>query len=249
VMSVDENFRINGFAEKPEHPAPLPGDDTRCLASMGNYVFDTEFLFEQLRRDAETSGSQRDFGKDIIPSIIKDHPVYAFEFESTGGGDAYWRDVGTIDSFWEANMEMVAPVPQLNLYDQKWPIWTYQEQLPPAKFVWEDHDRRGEAINSVVSGGCIISGSTLRGTICFSNVRVHSYGLIEDAVILPDVEIMRHCKLRKVLLDRGCVIPEGTVIGYNHDDDRARGFRVSEKGVVLVTREMLGQPVGGLSPN
>ena len=213
---------------------------------MGNYVFDTEFLFEQLRVDAENMGSQRDFGKDIIPSIIADHPVYAYPFEKSGGDNAYWRDVGTIDSFWEANMEMVAPVPQLNLYDRKWPIWTYQEQLPPAKFVWEDHDRRGEAINSVVSGGCIISGSTLRSSICFSNVRVHSYGLIEDAVILPDVEIKRHCKLKKVIIDRGCVIPEGTTIGYDHEQDRSRGFRVSEKGVVLVTREMLGQPVGGL---
>ncbi|MFS1704875.1 glucose-1-phosphate adenylyltransferase, partial [Alteromonas sp. AMM-1] len=157
----------------------------------------------------------------------------------------YWRDVGTLDSFWEANMEMVAPVPALNLYDRKWPIWTYQEQLPPAKFVWEDQDRRGEAINSVVSGGCIISGSTLRRSLCFSNVRVHSYGLIEEAVLLPDVEIKRHCRLRKVIIDRGCVIPEGTVIGYDHEEDRRRGFRVSEKGDVLVTREMLGQPVGG----
>mgnify|MGYP005725627419 FL=1 len=246
VMSVDENYRINGFQEKPANPAPLPNDSSRCLASMGNYVFDTEFLFEQLRVDAENMGSQRDFGKDIIPSIIADHPVYAYPFEKSGGDNAYWRDVGTIDSFWEANMEMVAPVPQLNLYDRKWPIWTYQEQLPPAKFVWEDHDRRGEAINSVVSGGCIISGSTLRSSICFSNVRVHSYGLIEDAVILPDVEIKRHCKLKKVIIDRGCVIPEGTTIGYDHEQDRSRGFRVSEKGVVLVTREMLGQPVGGL---
>ena len=247
VMSVDEQYRINGFEEKPANPTPLPNDSTHCLASMGNYVFDTEFLFEQLRVDAENMGSQRDFGKDIIPSIIKDHPVYAYPFEESGGDNAYWRDVGTIDSFWEANMEMVAPVPQLNLYDRKWPIWTYQEQLPPAKFVWEDTDRRGEAINSVVSGGCIVSGSTLRSSICFSNVRVHSYGLIEDAVILPDVEIKRHCKLKKVVIDRGCVIPEGTTIGYDHEQDRARGFRVSEKGVVLVTREMLGQPVGGLS--
>ncbi len=247
VMTVDEDMRIHEFTEKPAEPAPLPNDPSRCLASMGNYIFDTEFLFEELRRDAETSGSQRDFGKDIIPSIIADHPVYAYPFEKSGGDNAYWRDVGTIDSFWEANMEMVAPVPQLNLYDRKWPIWTYQEQLPPAKFVWEDHDRRGEAINSVVSGGCIISGSTLRSSICFSNVRVHSYGLIEDAVILPDVEIKRHCKLKKVIIDRGCVIPEGTTIGYDHEQDKARGFRVSEKGVVLVTREMLGQPVGGLS--
>jgi glucose-1-phosphate adenylyltransferase len=210
---------------------------------MGNYVFDTDFLFETLARDARNIGSERDFGKDIIPSIIKDHPVYAYNFQTDSGHAHYWRDVGTIDSFWEANMELVEPVPALNLYDNNWPIWTYQEQLPPAKFVWEHQDRRGEAINSVVSGGCIISGSTLRRSLCFSNVRVHSYGLIEEAVILPNVEIKRHCKLRKVIIDRGCVIPEGTVIGYNHDEDRARGFRVSDKGVVLVTREMLGQPL------
>ena len=143
-------------------------------------------------------------------------------------------------------MEMVAPVPQLNLYDRLWPIWTYQEQLPPAKFVWDEDGRRGEAINSVVSGGCIISGSTLRRSLCFSNVRLHSYSTIEEAVILPDVEVMRNCRLKKVVIDRGCVVPEGTVIGYDHEADRARGFRVSDKGVVLVTREMLGMPVGGL---
>ena len=245
VMSVDEDLRIKGFTEKPESPDPVPGEPDMCLASMGNYVFETEFLFEQLRRDAETSGSERDFGKDIIPSIIQDHDVYAYPFQSNDNEHVYWRDVGTLDSFWEANMEMVTPVPALNLYDRKWPIWTYQEQLPPAKFVWEDQDRRGEAINSVVSGGCIISGSTLRRSLCFSNVRVHSYGLIEEAVLLPDVEIKRHCRLRKVIIDRGCVIPEGMVIGYDHDEDRRRGFRVSPKGVVLVTREMLGQPVGG----
>ncbi len=245
VMSVDEDLRIKGFTEKPESPDPVPGEPDMCLASMGNYVFETEFLFEQLRRDAETSGSERDFGKDIIPSIIQDHDVYAYPFQSNDNEHVYWRDVGTLDSFWEANMEMVAPVPALNLYDRKWPIWTYQEQLPPAKFVWEDQDRRGEAIKSVVSGGCIISGSTLRRSLCFSNVRVHSYGLIEEAVLLPDVEIKRHCRLRKVIIDRGCVIPEGMVIGYDHDEDRRRGFRVSPKGVVLVTREMLGQPVGG----
>ena len=232
VMSVDEDLRIKGFTEKPESPDPVPGEPDMCLASMGNYVFETEFLFEQLRRDAETSGSERDFGKDIIPSIIQDHDVYAYPFQSNDNEHVYWRDVGTLDSFWEANMEMVAPVPALNLYDRKWPIWTYQEQLPPAKFVWEDQDRRGEAINSVVSGGCIISGSTLRRSLCFSNVRVHSYGLIEEAVLLPDVEIKRHCRLRKVIIDRGCVIPEGMVIGYDHDEDRRRGFRVSPKGVV-----------------
>lgn len=239
VMEVDDRYRILGFEEKPAQPSTLPNDPDHCLASMGNYVFNTDFLFEQLKKDSERSGSQRDFGKDIIPSIIKDCDVYAFPFQSGSSGYAYWRDVGTIDSFWEANMELVAPVPALNLYDQKWPIWTYQEQLPPAKFVWEDDNRRGEAINSVVSGGCIVSGSTLRRSLCFSNVRIHSYGLIEEAVILPDVVIKRHVKMRKVIIDRGCVIPDGMVIGYNHDDDRARGFRVSDKGVVLVTREML----------
>ena len=238
-------MRIHGFTEKPANPDPLPNDPTRCLASMGNYVFNSEFLFSVLKRDAETSGSERDFGKDIIPSIIKDHPVYAYPF-GTGedSSENYWRDVGTLDSFWEANMELVSPVPALNLYDRKWPIWTYQEQLPPAKFVWEEENRRGEAINSVVSGGCIVSGATLRRSLCFSNVRVHSYSEIEETVILPDVEVKRHCRVRKAIIDRGCVLPEGTVIGYNHADDRARGFRVSEKGVVLVTREMLGQPTG-----
>lgn len=239
VMSVEEDYRITGFEEKPAQPAPQPNREGYCLASMGNYVFDTEFLFEQLRRDAKTKGSQRDFGKDIIPSIIADHNVYAYPFENSTDETAYWRDVGTIDSFWEANMEMVAPVPQLNLYDQSWPIWTYQEQLPPAKFVWDEDGRRGEATNSVVSGGCIISGSTLRQSLVFSNVHVHSYGQIEEAVILPDVEIMRYCRLRKVIIDRGCIIPEGMEIGFNHDVDRERGFRVSEKGVVLVTKEML----------
>ncbi|WP_158966866.1 glucose-1-phosphate adenylyltransferase [Paraglaciecola sp. L3A3] len=243
VMSVDENYKIIGFEEKPEHPTPLPNDPEKCLASMGNYVFDTEFLFEQLKRDAEKSGSERDFGKDIIPSIIADGSVYAFQFGSDDD-ETYWRDVGTLDSFWQANMELVAPVPALNLYDKKWPIWTYQEQLPPAKFVWEEDNRRGTAINSVVSGGCIISGATLRRSICFSNARVHSYSEIEDSVLLPDVEIERNCRIRKAIIDRGCIVPEGTVIGHSKEDDLARGFRVTDKGVVLVTREMLGLKVG-----
>ncbi|GAA0857280.1 glucose-1-phosphate adenylyltransferase [Aliiglaciecola litoralis] len=244
VMSVDENMRIEGFAEKPEKPNPLPNDATKCLASMGNYVFDTEFLFEQLKRDSETSSSERDFGKDIIPAIIKDHPVYAYAFDESDQREVYWRDVGTLDSFWMANMELVQPVPALNLYDKRWPIWTYQEQLPPAKFVWEEDNRRGSAINSVVSGGCIISGATVRKTVCFSNVRVHSYSEVEESVVLPDVEIKRNCRIRRAIIDRGCIIPEGMVIGHSKQDDEARGFRVTEKGVVLVTREMLGLPVG-----
>ncbi|MFA3792084.1 glucose-1-phosphate adenylyltransferase [Aliiglaciecola sp. SL4] len=244
VMSVDETMRINGFEEKPENPSPLPGKPDMCLASMGNYVFDTEFLFEQLKRDSEKSNSDRDFGKDIIPDIIKDQPVYAYAFDEVDQREVYWRDVGTLDSFWTANMELVQPVPALNLYDKRWPIWTYQEQLPPAKFVWEEDNRRGAAINSVVSGGCIISGATVRKSVCFSNVRVHSYSVVDESVILPDVEIKRHCRIRRAIIDRGCIIPEGTVIGHSRQDDEARGFRVTEKGVTLVTREMLGLPVG-----
>ena len=238
VMAVDHHNFVTDFTEKPEVPAALADDPDNCLASMGNYIFDTEFLFEQLEKDYQTKDSQRDFGKDIIPAIIKEHKVNAFEF-GLGEKNNYWRDVGTIDSFWEANMELVEPVPALNLYDEEWPIWTYQEQLPPAKFVWDSDERRGEAINSVVSGGCIISGSLLKRSLCFSNVRVHSYSYIEEAVMLPNVEIGRHCTIKKAVLDRGCVIPEGMQIGVNHDDDRARGFRVSSAGVVLVTPDML----------
>lgn len=244
VMTVDEQNRILAFDEKPAQPTPLPNNPELCLASMGNYVFDTEFLFEQLKNDAQRTESERDFGKDIIPSIIKDHDVFAYPFKDDGNTKAYWRDVGTLDSFWQANMELVEPVPALNLYDKKWPIWTYQEQLPPAKFVWEEDARTGTAINSVVSGGCIISGANVRRSVCFSNVRVRSYSQVEDSVLLPDVEIKRHCHIRKAILDRGCVIPEGTQIGLDHNHDRARGFRVTEQGVVLVTREMLGLPVG-----
>ncbi|MBU2876965.1 MULTISPECIES: glucose-1-phosphate adenylyltransferase [Alteromonadaceae] len=244
VMSVDESMRIIGFEEKPENPTPLPGNPDMCLASMGNYVFDTEFLFEQLKRDSEKSESDRDFGKDIIPDIIKDQLVYAYAFDEVDQREVYWRDVGTLDSFWNANMELVQPVPALNLYDKRWPIWTYQEQLPPAKFVWEEDNRRGAAINSVVSGGCIISGATVRKSVCFSNVRVHSYSVVDESVILPDVEIKRHCRIRRAIIDRGCIIPEGMVIGHSRQDDEARGFRVTEKGVTLVTREMLGLPVG-----
>ena len=210
-----------------------------ALPSMGNYVFDTDFLFEQLEKDAKDNGSAHDFGKNIIPNIINNYEVFAFDFTKSAKNDAYWRDVGTLDSFWEANMELVAPVPELNLYDRSWPIWTYQEQLPPAKFVWEELDRRGEAFNSVVSGGCIISGATLRQSICFSNVKVRSYSIIEESVLLPNVSVNNNCRIRRAIIDRGCVIPDGMTIGYNRNDDLARGFRVSSGGIVLVTRDML----------
>ncbi len=247
VMSVDRDNRILAFHEKPARPQSVPDNPANCLASMGNYVFKTEFLFEQLRKDAGNAQSDHDFGKNIIPSIISDHKVFAYRFaDPADGTKAYWRDVGTLDSFWQANMELVEPTPSLNLYDPRWPIWTFQEQLPPAKFVFDDDDRRGMAIDSMVSSGCIISGSSVRKSLLFSNVRVHSYSEIEQAVVLPDVEIRRHCKLKKVIIDRGCVIPEGSVIGHDRNEDIRRGFRVTAKGVTLVTREMLGQTVGGL---
>lgn len=245
VMQVDENKKIIGFEEKPANPAPLPNNPDLTLASMGNYIFNTEFLFDILSQDGSDKSSEHDFGKDIIPSIIDNHKVFAFPFRDTETGErAYWRDVGTLDAFWEANMELISPKPELNLYNQQWPMWTYQVQLPPAKFVFDQDDRRGMAVDSAVSGGCIISGSQLRKTLLFSNVRVHSYSTIEETVILPETEIHRNCKIRRTIIDRGCKVPEGSVIGYDPEQDKANGFRITEKGLVLVTRGMLGQREG-----
>ena len=240
VMTVDETNRICRFDEKPAQPSQIPGRPGYTLASMGNYVFNTEFLFEQLEKDAAQEGSSGDFGNDIIPRIIETHKVYAFPFKDPDSDrQPYWRDVGTLDSFWEANMELVAPQPQLDMYDQNWPIWTYQEQTAPAKFVFDDDGRRGIAIDSTVSGGVIISGSSVKRSLLFSKVKVNSYCSIEEAVILPSVHIGRNCKIRKVIIDRGCEIPDGMEIGIDHDADRANGFRVTSKGVVLVTCDML----------
>lgn len=247
VVEVDDEWRIIGFEEKPKKPKGLPHDSTMCLASMGNYVFKTDFLFDQLRHDQKNMASDHDFGKNIIPSIIRNHRVYAFRFmDPAKGSKAYWKDVGTLDAFWQANIELALPVPPLNLYDPRWPIWTFQEQLPPAKFVFNDDDRRGYAVDSLVSGGCIISGSHINRSILFSNVRTNSYSSIEESVILPDVNVGRHCRIRKTIIDRGCNIPAGSVIGYDAKADREKGFRVSDAGVTLVTRTMLGQSVGGL---
>jgi glucose-1-phosphate adenylyltransferase len=246
VIEVDENYRIIGFQEKPEHPKPLPGDPNMCLASMGNYLFKTEFLFEQLRADSKNLQSDHDFGKNIIPSILKTSKVYAYRFaDPEKDQKAYWKDVGTLDSYWLANIELTTPVPPLNLYDPRWPIWTFQEQLPPAKFVFNDDDRRGCAVDSLVSGGCIISGSKVVQSVLYSSVRTNSWSTIEECVLLPEVNVGRHCKLRKAIVDRGCNIPPNTEIGYDAETDRARGFRVTEGGVTLVTRAMLGQSVGG----
>ncbi|MEK7207793.1 MAG: glucose-1-phosphate adenylyltransferase [Pseudomonadota bacterium] len=241
VMTVDTSGRVMRFAEKPKNPEPCPGRPDVALASMGIYVFNTDFLYEQLIKDADQRNSSHDFGKDIIPAIINDYRLMAYHFRGPQGDkQSYWRDVGTVDAYWEANMELVGVTPELNLYDEEWPIWTYQEQLPPAKFIFDDDDRRGMAMDSLVSGGDIISGSVVRRSLLFSNVRVHSYATITDSVVLPNVIIGRHCRLRKAVIDKGCHLPEGTVIGENPEDDTRR-FYVTPRGVVLVTPEMLGQ--------
>ena len=242
VMTVNDEDRIVQFDEKPAAPSELTDQPGMTLASMGNYIFSTEFLFEQLQIDANNPESERDFGKNIIPSIIENHQVFAYRFRDPHTNQAsYWRDVGTLDSFWQAHMELVSPAPALNLYDEDWPIWTFQKQRPPAKFIFNDENRRGSAVDSMVSGGCIISGGHVTHSMLFSGVIVHSYTHIEESVILPGCEIHRHAKLKRVIIDSECIIPEGIEIGYDHDADRARGFRVTPNGVVLVTPSMLGQ--------
>ncbi len=248
VMSIDKEGRVVRFTEKPDQPEPMPGHDGVALASMGIYVFNTKFLYEQLIKDADRKSSSHDFGKDIIPSVIAKYRVMAYPFrdvQSTtqeNNEKAYWRDVGTIDAFWQANMELIGVSPELNLYDQEWPIWTYQEQLPPAKFVFDDEDRRGMAVDSMVSGGCIISGAKVRHSLLFSNVYVRSYATVEDCVVLPNVDIGRNCRLRKVVLDKNCRVPDDMVIGENLEED-AKRFHVTPSGVVLVTPEMLGDEI------
>jgi len=247
VMSVDEDFRIDGFQEKPAEPRPIPGRDGVALGSMGIYVFNAGFLYEQLIRDADDRKSGHDFGHDLIPYLIaRGYRVYAHRLDDScvqrHEGRPYWRDVGTVDAYWEANLELTRVSPALDLYDQDWPIWTYQEQLPPAKFIFDDEGRRGAAIDSMVSGGCIISGSTIRRTLLFSSVRINSYCTIEDSVILPQVEVGRHAVLKRVVIDKACSIPPGLHVGVDPVEDRKR-FHVTDKGVTLITPEMLGQVV------
>jgi len=241
VMSVDTDGRVIDFNEKPHDPETLPGSDDVALASMGIYIFNTRFLYEQLIRDADDPGSSHDFGHDIIPGSIENYRIFSYSFRDTQSArQGYWRDVGTVDAFWAANLELIEITPELNLYDRQWPIWTYQEQLPPAKFVFDDEGRRGMAIDSMVSGGCLISGAIVRRSLLFSNVRVHSYSEIDESVILPDVDVGENCRIRKAIIDRGCKIPPGTVIGEDPQADAER-FHVSDGGVVLVVPEMLGQ--------
>ncbi len=247
VMQIDESGRIIGFQEKPRDPRPLPGRTDIALASMGIYAFDASFLYGELIRDAAENASSHDFGHDIIPHLIGGgYKVIAHRFADSCVNmiedRPYWRDVGTIDAFWEANLDLTHVTPDLNLYDEQWPIWTYQEQLPPAKFVFDEEGRRGVAVDSLVSGGCIISGSTVRRSLLFSSVRVHSYCVIEDSVVLGNVDIGRNCVIRRAVIDKDCRLTPGTRIGVDPAVDRLR-FHVTDRGITLVTPDMLGQPV------
>ena len=243
VMGVNDDLRIHSFHEKPDSPEPLPDKPEEALCSMGIYIFNTDLLFELLIRDADTTDSSHDFGHDIIPHAIQKYRVYAYPFKDSHSGiQSYWRDVGTLDSFWEANLELIGITPELNLYDDEWPIWTSQEQLPPAKFIFDDDDRRGMAVDSMVSGGCIISGAHVRHSLLFSNVTVDNYTKLDSTVVLPDTRIGKNCRINHAVIDKGCNIPDNTIIGRDSEEDRKR-FYVSPNGVVLVTPEMLGQVI------
>lgn len=243
VMHVDERDRIVHFLEKPADPPGIPGNPDMALASMGIYVFKTSFLFELLHRDASLPGSSRDFGKDIIPYVVANGKAVAHRFSSScvksvSEAEAYWRDVGTIDAYWEANIDLTRVVPALDIYDETWPIWTYAQVTPPAKFVHNEADRRGEAVNSLVSGGCIVSGARLHQSLLFTGVNVHSYAQLDEAVVQPYVDIGRGARLRRVVVDRGVRIPPGLVVGEDPEFD-ARRFRRTERGTVLITQPMI----------
>jgi glucose-1-phosphate adenylyltransferase len=243
VMAVDRSMAIVDFLEKPKNPPAMAGKPGCALASMGVYIFSAEFLYAELGRDHRDQTSSHDFGKDIVPNLVSRGLAAAHSFEescvkTTPEADAYWRDVGTIDAYWAANLDLVTPTPSLDIYNPNWPIWTYQQQLPPAKFVFDDDNRRGMAVDSMVSGGCIISGATVRRSLLFSNCRVNSYVQAREAVLLPDVQVGRYARLNKVVVDRGCRIAEGLVIGEDPDLDAKRFYR-SEGGVTLVSADML----------
>jgi glucose-1-phosphate adenylyltransferase len=243
VMAVDDSMRIVDFLEKPKAPPPISGKPAWALASMGIYVFTAEFLYAELERDHRDPTSSHDFGKDVIPNLVSRGLAVAHSFEescvkTTPEAEAYWRDVGTIDSYWSANIDLVMPVPSLDIYDRNWPVWTYQQQFPPAKFVFDDDDRRGMAVDSMVSGGCIISGATVRRSLLFSNCRINSHACATGAVLLPDVEVGRRARLNNVVVDRGCHIPEDLVIGEDPEFDAKRFYR-SAGGIILVSVDML----------
>ena len=245
VLTADDDNRVIEFNEKPEQPKPVPGRDNVALASMGIYVFDLQFLDDILRADAADDNSHHDFGKDVVPNSIQDWRVFAYPFQDVKTrAQSYWRDVGNVDAYFEANMELVHVRPELNIYDDRWPIWTYQEQLPPAKFVLDDVDRVGMAINSMVSGGCIISGAKVSNSLLFSSVTVDARSVLRHAVVLPGVRIGEGCRITKAVIDEHCVLPDGLVIGENPEEDAAK-YHVTRQGVVLVTPDMLGQQPKG----
>ena len=242
VMAVGANSQVIDFVEKPADPPPMPGHPDKALASMGIYIFNARYLYKQLERDMADPDSSHDFGKDIIPHAVRQGSVSAHPFDQScvntrTGEEAYWRDVGTIDAYWDANIDLTATDPLLNLYDTRWPIWTHQGQLPPAKFVHNQDDRRGMAIESLVSGGCIVSGLVFR-SLLFSSVRVHSHAVVNWSVLLPGVQVGRGARVTRAVIDRDCVVPDGMVIGEDDALDAERFYR-SEKGITLVTREML----------
>ncbi|WP_022981663.1 glucose-1-phosphate adenylyltransferase [Ideonella sp. B508-1] len=243
VMAVDEQRHITSFVEKPADPPPMPGNPAVSLASMGIYIFNADYLYRLLDEDANDPGSDHDFGKDLIPKAVSEGQALAHPFSMSAIANppysrAYWRDVGTVDAYWAANLDLASTTPELNMYDRDWPVWTYQEQLPPAKFVHNQDGRRGEAIDSLVSGGCIVSGATVLNSVLFSNVLIRSYSQLERTVVLPDVQVNRHCRIRNAVIDRRCKLPEGLVVGEDAELDAKRFYR-SPGGVVLVTRAML----------
>ncbi|MDE2145978.1 MAG: glucose-1-phosphate adenylyltransferase [Burkholderiales bacterium] len=243
VMHVDEHDTIRSFIEKPADPPGIPDRPDLALASMGIYVFTTQFLFDLLERDAADPASEHDFGKNLIPYVVQHGKAVAHRFSascvrSRQESEAYWRDVGTVDAYWEANIDLTAITPALDIYDTDWPIWTYSELTAPAKFVHDEDGRRGHAISSLVSGGCIVSGTELRRSLLFTGVRTHSYSQIEEAVILPYVTVGRHARLKRVVIDRGVTVPEGLVVGQDPELDAQR-FRRTDKGVCLITQPMI----------
>ncbi len=240
VMEVDHQHRVIGFQEKPADPKPVPGDEEFCLASMGIYIFTARFLFEELCRDATRRGSRHDFGKDLIPAIIDTNRVYAYPFvveiDENRKRDAYWRDVGTLDAYFAANMDLVSVDPELNMYDDQWPIRTYQPNLPPPKFVFADQQRRGFAMDSIVCPGTIVSGGQVRRSILGYQVRVNSYAEVEGSIILGNVDVGRHARIRRAIIDKGVSIPAGVSIGFDPEQDRARGFLVTDDGITIIAK-------------
>ena len=249
VMDTDSNGKITSFLEKPADPPGTPEDGSKALASMGIYVFNWDFLRDLLIKDAANPDSTNDFGNDLIPDIVKNGKAMAHRFDDScvraEGAHAYWKDVGTVDAFWEAHIDLTSFTPELDLWDKDWPIWTYNESVPPAKFIHDERDRRGMAISSMIAGGCIISGTEVRNSVLFTNVHTNSYAVLDHAVVLPNVVVNRSARLRQVVIDSGVVIPEGLVVGEDPTED-AKWFRVTDRGITLITQDMLDKRAAAL---